>query len=110
MASSGSATLVLYPTLTFTPEEIAVLIALEAARIAACEKQKRDECEKEWEDALAKCKEELSKPNPKPPYKPRKAGPGWGIFDCAKGFVTEDCGGNKKEHAKKKKRKALKFN
>ncbi len=111
MASSGSATLILEPTLLLTPEEIAALnaarIALATATAKECEKNKREKCDKEWEDALKRCSEELAKPNPPAVYKPRSAPPGWGVFDCAKGFVSEECGGNPVKHTPKKKKRRI---
>lgn len=48
------------------------------------------QCRQEWEDAYRKCSELLSKPNP-----PRRLTGGYrDIRSCAKGFVSEKCGGN----------------
>jgi RHS repeat-associated protein len=51
---------------------------------------KAKECEKEWEDAYRECRKWLAGPNP-----PR--GPTGGyttLGDCARGLVSERCGGN----------------
>lgn len=49
-----------------------------------------EECRKEWEEAYKKCAEELAKPNPDPVY--TIGGPG--VRNCARGLVSEACGGN----------------
>jgi RHS repeat-associated protein len=62
--------------------------------------RKKRRCEKEWEDAYRMCREELSKPNPS-----RGITGGYNnIMDCARGLVSEECGGN--PVAKKKKKRA----
>ena len=49
-----------------------------------------EDCDKEWEAARATCRELLSRRNP-----PRGLTGGYkNIEDCARGFVTEECGGN----------------
>ena len=49
-----------------------------------------DRCRKEWEDARERCRNLLSGPNP-----PRGLTGGYSdIEKCAKGFVSEACGGN----------------
>ena len=52
-----------------------------------------DDCETEWREAREKCERELEKPNPD------KAVTGGysDIVDCARGHVSERCGGNKLE-------------
>jgi hypothetical protein len=47
------------------------------------------ECQKEWDDAYEWCCEELEKPNPSPVTGGYK-----NAHDCARGRVSEDCGGN----------------
>jgi len=48
------------------------------------------DCDQEWEDAYQKCGEELSKPNPCKGI----TGGYSNIHDCARGHVSERCGGN----------------
>jgi YD repeat-containing protein len=49
-----------------------------------------EDCDKEWEAARETCRELLSRRNP-----PRGLTGGYkNIEDCARGFVTEECGGN----------------
>jgi hypothetical protein len=60
------------------------------------------ECEAEWRDARQRCAEELANPNPPSIYRPRGAGPGWGVEDCARGLVSERCGGNSLDWGKRK--------
>jgi len=51
---------------------------------------KKKRCEQEWEDAFRKCSQWLSKPNP-----PRGLTGGYNnLADCARGHVSEECGGN----------------
>jgi RHS repeat-associated protein len=48
------------------------------------------ECEKEWEEAFADCAKELAKPHPS-----RSITGGYNnLYDCARGLVSEACGGN----------------
>jgi len=49
-----------------------------------------EDCKKQWADARQKCAEELAKPNPSRDF----TGGHNTIDGCAKGHVTEDCGGN----------------
>lgn len=54
------------------------------------------ECEKEWEEAFADCAKELAKPHPS-----RAITGGYNnIYDCARGLVSEACGGNRVDHGK----------
>lgn len=47
-------------------------------------------CDEEWEQARETCRELLSRPHP-----PRGLTGGYdNIEDCARGFVSEECGGN----------------
>jgi RHS repeat-associated protein len=49
-----------------------------------------DPCEEEWREAYETCRDLLSKPNP-----PRGVTGGYkNIQDCARGLVSEECGGN----------------
>ena len=58
-------------------------------KTAKCEDSK-DDCDKEWEDAYELCRKELNKPNPS-----RGITGGYGnIHDCARGHVSQRCGGN----------------
>jgi len=54
--------------------------------------EKDDECEQEWNNAYAKCKE-LIKPNQSKSSKGVTGGYK-NLNDCARGLVTEECGGN----------------
>jgi RHS repeat-associated protein len=50
-----------------------------------------DDCDKEWAEAREMCRELLSQPNP-----PRRLTGGYtNIEDCARGLVSERCGGNR---------------
>jgi uncharacterized protein RhaS with RHS repeats len=49
------------------------------------------DCDQEWEDAYQTCGRELSKPNPCKGI----TGGYSNIHDCARGLVSERCGGNK---------------
>ena len=61
-----------------------------------CEKTK--ECEKEWEEAFEICRELLARPHP-----PRGLTGGHkDLYNCARGLVSEACGGNPVDYAKKK--------
>jgi hypothetical protein len=54
-----------------------------------CDKNKRD-CAKEWEEAYAMCRELLARPHP-----PRAMTGGYtDLANCARGLVSEECGGN----------------
>lgn len=58
----------------------------------------KNDCEKEWEDAREMCRELLSRPNP-----PRGLTGGYkDIENCARGLVSEECGGNRVDHGQKK--------
>jgi RHS repeat-associated protein len=60
------------------------------AQSTANEGNKGRECEKEWEEAYEMCRELLSRPHP-----PRGLTGGYGdLENCARGFVSEACGGN----------------
>jgi hypothetical protein len=48
------------------------------------------DCKDEWDDARDRCANELAKTNPAP----RMTGRYPNIEDCARGFVSERCGGN----------------
>ena len=49
-----------------------------------------DDCAKQWQDARRMCRELLSQPNP-----PRALTGGYAdVESCARGFVSEECGGN----------------
>jgi len=62
--------------------------------------EKKERCDREWDDAFKMCKEELSKPNPS-----RGITGGYNnVMDCARGLVSEECGGNPVDHGKKKKK------
>jgi RHS repeat-associated protein len=51
---------------------------------------KSKECDKEWEDAYRDCRKMLASPNP-----PRGVTGGYtNLYDCARGLVSEECGGN----------------
>jgi RHS repeat-associated protein len=63
-----------------------------------CGKDDKD-CEAEWKAAREICRELLSRPNP-----PRRLTGGYkNIEDCARGFVSEACGGNPVDWGKKDK-------
>ncbi|RDS82218.1 RHS repeat protein [Dyella monticola] len=50
-----------------------------------------DDCEKEWEDAFRMCENYNSQPNP-----PRGITGGYtNLYQCAKGLVSQRCGGNR---------------
>lgn len=59
--------------------------------IAYCISRKQDaDCQKEWDEAYKACAELLARPNP-----PREMTGGYtSVVDCARGLVSEDCGGN----------------
>jgi RHS repeat-associated protein len=55
-----------------------------------------DECEREWEDAREMCRREFSKPNPS-----RAITGGYrDVESCARGHVSERCGGNPVDYGK----------
>jgi RHS repeat-associated protein len=107
---------ILLPKPPVMPPPVLVPIAVAAAVGAAaavaidvCTKQhydqKKKECDEEWDSAFKQCKEWLSQPNP-----PLGVTGGYkNVMDCARGLVSEDCGGNKKDHGKKKPRKSYRF-
>jgi hypothetical protein len=49
------------------------------------------DCEREWEEAFAMCNDWLSQPNPPQGL----TGGHTSVYACAKGLVSERCGGNK---------------
>ena len=54
-----------------------------------CDKNKHD-CDKEWADAYEMCRELLARPHP-----PRAMTGGYtDLANCARGLVSEECGGN----------------
>jgi RHS repeat-associated protein len=56
------------------------------------------DCEKEWEEARQMCQEELAKPNPS-----RGITGGYrDVENCARGLVSERCGGNRVEYPKRR--------
>jgi hypothetical protein len=56
----------------------------------ANECDKGRECEQEWQEAYQTCRDLLSQPNP-----PRGLTGGYSdLENCARGFVSEACGGN----------------
>lgn len=57
------------------------------------------DCEKEWADAFDVCAKELMKSTPSK----RMTGGYSNIYDCAKGLVSERCGGNPVDHSKSRK-------
>lgn len=59
------------------------------------------DCSEEWEYARQTCKDELAKPNPNPKITGGYTNP----EACARGLVSEDCGGNKVEREPKKPRR-----
>lgn len=56
-----------------------------------CMKNNTDDCDKEWEDALKMCKD-LNKKNP---WEHRPITGGYSDYACARGLVSERCGGNR---------------
>jgi hypothetical protein len=68
------------------PED-AIIIARLLKEIA---KDLPDDCAEEWEWALEFCAKELSRPNPRKLF----TGGHKNIKDCAKGLVSDRCGGN----------------
>jgi RHS repeat-associated protein len=60
-----------------------------------------DDCDKEWAEAREACRQLLSQPNP-----PRRLTGGYtNIEDCARGLVSERCGGNPIDYGPKGKGK-----
>jgi hypothetical protein len=57
------------------------------------------ECEAEWAEALDECVRELMKSTPSK----RMTGGHADVYDCAKGLVSERCGGNPVDHSKSRK-------
>jgi RHS repeat-associated protein len=54
-----------------------------------------DGCDQEWADAIARCEEYINNPNTPPGLTGSKDGvPYTNVMDCARGFVSEKCGGN----------------
>jgi RHS repeat-associated protein len=80
--------------------------AIEAAKKLRdlCRRTRRD-CDKEWDDARRRCAEELAKPNPSRPF----TGGYDNIEDCAKGLVSEECGGNPLPPLKPRPRREWRF-
>jgi RHS repeat-associated protein len=78
--------------------------AIDIASKVYCD-EKKEKCDQEWDQAFKTCREELSKPNPNRAL----TGGHNNIMDCARGLVTEECGGNPKDHGKKKKRRTIRF-
>ncbi|QUL36893.1 RHS repeat-associated core domain-containing protein [Erythrobacter sp. JK5] len=54
-------------------------------------RRSKEECDEQWEQAFEICEAELSKPNPSK----RITGGHMNLTDCAKGYVDEECGGNR---------------
>lgn len=48
------------------------------------------DCEQEWDEAMEKCQDYLSSPNPPVGITGRCSS----VYDCAKGLVSARCGGN----------------
>lgn len=58
--------------------------------------EKEERCRKEWEDAYRQCDKWLSQSNP-----PRGLTGGYtNHYDCARGLVSEECGGNPVDHGR----------
>ena len=55
-----------------------------------CETE-QERCNREWEEAFRTCRELLSKPSPD---RRGRTGGHANLYDCARGFVSEACGGN----------------
>lgn len=51
-----------------------------------------EDCDKQWHEAIQACTEELSQPSYR--VNKRMTGGHENIFDCARGLVSEECGGN----------------
>jgi RHS repeat-associated protein len=55
-----------------------------------------DECKKEWDEAFEDCAKELARPHPR-----RAITGGYtNLYDCARGLVSEACGGNPVGHGR----------
>jgi RHS repeat-associated protein len=65
-------------------------IGLSYILLEACRESKEERCRREWEDARERCRKLFTRPGPPPGL----TGGYSNIEDCARGFVTEDCGGN----------------
>jgi hypothetical protein len=63
-----------------------------STRGQAREGANQEECDKEWEDAEAQCAEWIADPRSCPA--PGLTGGYTNVYDCARGLVTEECGGN----------------
>jgi hypothetical protein len=63
-----------------------------------CDKgRNKSDCDKEWAEAYATCRELLALPHP-----PRGITGGYtNLADCARGLVSEECGGNPLSGSKK---------
>ena len=72
-----------------TAKAAALALATAAAADAAIRKM-YDDCNKEWLQAREDCIKNLALPNPDPSY--TSGGPT--MYDCMRGRVSEDCGGN----------------
>ena len=83
-----------YPLIIEWPVGTLVAVCVVAAVAVAIATS--PDCDQEWRDARTKCAELLSQPNP-----PRGVTGGYkNIEDCAKGLVSEACGGNPISHSK----------
>lgn len=58
------------------------------------------DCDQEWKEAREQCKEELAKPHPSRV----RTGSYQDVEECARGLVSERCGGNKVNYPPPKKR------
>src|SRR5262249_15793850 len=64
------------------------------------------DCDEEWKEAREACRDELAKPNPSPD----RTGGNPDIGKCARGLVSERCGGgNKLDYSKPKRSRSWKF-
>ena len=71
------------------------VFAQSAGRSTDCEKGRR--CREEWDEAYEICRKLLSQPHP-----PRGLTGGYtDLENCARGFVSEECGGNPVSHGKR---------
>jgi hypothetical protein len=59
------------------------------------------DCDEQWRRAREMCRTELDKEHPDPDF----TGGFMDVESCARGVVSEECGGNKVDYSKKKKRK-----
>jgi hypothetical protein len=63
-----------------------------ATRCKPTTKDPEDDCDQEWKEAYEMCRDFLSRPNP-----PRGITGGYtNLADCARGLVSERCGGNRR--------------